>query len=300
MKTILFSLCTLFCLDVQAQQFAVVEVHVRNFEFSPATFTAVVGDTIRFLWDIGTHTTTSTSVPAGAAMWDSPMDARTETFDYKTSQPGNYSFKCTPHEAFGMVGTFVVNSGLPVKLISLSAQSQKDKVVIQWKTETEVNSDHFVVRRSEDGINFSEIGTLPAFGNSVAEQSYSFVDSSAKSFLKFIYYQLATVDRDGSTEYSKIILYKNEASKESSLIVKLFPNPTPANSHVHLYFNSESNSELQIALTSLDGKVVMKETLLSSPGVNHSHLHMPDLVPGVYFLNLYLDGRREQYRIVIK
>lgn len=287
-------------MDVQGQQFGVVEVHVRNFTFAPETFTATVGDTIRFIWDIGSHTTTSTSVPAGAAAWDSPIGGANTQFDYKTTQKGNYSFKCTPHEGLGMVGNFVVNSGLPVKLISFSALPQKDNIVIQWKTETEVNSDHFVIKRSEDGSNFSEIGTIRASGNSVEEHSYSFVDSSAKAFLRFIYYQLATVDRDGSTEYSKIILYRRDAAKQRPLIVKLFPNPVPANGHVHLYYNSESNSELQIALTSLDGKVVMKERLISSPGVNHTHLHLPGVMPGVYLLYLYIDGRIEKSKIVIK
>lgn len=58
------------------------KIKVSNFQFSPATTNAVVGDTILFIWISGTHTTTSTSVPLGAASWDTPMTSTNKKFKY--------------------------------------------------------------------------------------------------------------------------------------------------------------------------------------------------------------------------
>ena len=48
-------------------------IHVGSFYFTPGNLNVNVGDTVRWVWDNGSHTTTSTTIPAGAATWDSPM-----------------------------------------------------------------------------------------------------------------------------------------------------------------------------------------------------------------------------------
>lgn len=85
-------------------------VTVENFSFSPNAIADVgVGDTIRWNWVSGTHTTTSTTIPAGAATWNSPISAGNPTFEYKVTVAGAYNYKCTPHAAGGMVATFTAS-----------------------------------------------------------------------------------------------------------------------------------------------------------------------------------------------
>lgn len=84
-------------------------VSVSNFQFSPNTLNVNVDDTVRFTWVSGTHTTTSVSIPNGAATWDSPMTSGVNQFDYKVTVAGNYGYKCTPHQGMGMVGGFVAS-----------------------------------------------------------------------------------------------------------------------------------------------------------------------------------------------
>jgi plastocyanin len=88
----------LFILALNTISFATVRtITVANFSFTPALVNAVVGDTIKWSWSIGDHTTTSTSVPTGAAVWDSPISSLSTTFTYVITTPGNYSYQCTPH-----------------------------------------------------------------------------------------------------------------------------------------------------------------------------------------------------------
>ncbi len=84
-------------------------VNVSNFTFSPSNLPGViVGDTIKWQWINGEHTTTSLTIPAGAQVWDSPLSTGTQTFSYIVTVPGNYHYKCTPHFP-GMEGFFTAN-----------------------------------------------------------------------------------------------------------------------------------------------------------------------------------------------
>lgn len=93
---------------------AVVVINQTGYHFSPSDVSVNVGDVIRWVWSSDSHTTTSKSVPAGAATWDSPLNSTKTSFEYTVTVPGSYSYVCTPHESMGMVGTFTasVSSGV--------------------------------------------------------------------------------------------------------------------------------------------------------------------------------------------
>lgn len=77
--------------------------------FVPASGIAInIGDTIRWEWDNGFHTTTSTTIPAGAASWDEPIDAGNTSFIYVPTVGGTYHYTCLPHSSMGMDGSFTV------------------------------------------------------------------------------------------------------------------------------------------------------------------------------------------------
>src|SRR6476469_4353080 len=70
--TLLF---TLTLLALSTVSFAKkITIKVSNFQFSPSSVNAKVGDTIIFKWVNGTHTTTSSTIPANAKVWDKPID----------------------------------------------------------------------------------------------------------------------------------------------------------------------------------------------------------------------------------
>ncbi len=84
-------------------------VNVADFSFNPPTLPNVhVGDTVKWQWLNGIHTTTSLTIPAGALPWDSPLSSSNQTFRYVVTVAGNYNYQCTPH-APSMAGSFVAN-----------------------------------------------------------------------------------------------------------------------------------------------------------------------------------------------
>ncbi len=96
-------------------------INVQNYSFSPSSITDVqVGDTIRWVWVSGSHTTTSTTIPAGAATWDHPINSTSTFYEYAVTLSGTYNYKCTPHAAMGMVGSFTVNGSVPTLSVTPS------------------------------------------------------------------------------------------------------------------------------------------------------------------------------------
>jgi plastocyanin len=106
------NLLSLFiCLLAAATQMSAT-VHLINQQgltFSPDNLTVLVGDTVRFRWNSGTHNTVSTVVPEGAATWNSPLNSGNQSYDYEVTVAGNYEYRCTFHSGQDGVFTAVSN-----------------------------------------------------------------------------------------------------------------------------------------------------------------------------------------------
>ncbi len=105
---------TLFSLVIFSSNAAihVVLVGVDGNKFAPTNLNVFVGDTIRFKWVNGFHTTTSTSIPAAAESWDEVIAKSGDEFDYIVKTEGEYSYECTPHVRMGMVASFTATQSV--------------------------------------------------------------------------------------------------------------------------------------------------------------------------------------------
>lgn len=106
MKKSLFLICFLlsFVLIIPAKS-ATTNIDVSDFAFSVVSFDAAVGDTITWTLVSGTHTTTSTSVPTGAASWNYTFTGVGDSYSYVITVPGIYEYNCAFHPTT-MMGSF--------------------------------------------------------------------------------------------------------------------------------------------------------------------------------------------------
>jgi plastocyanin len=135
--TLIFaSAFTLFSLNGNA---ATINVAVANFNFTPATFTAVVGDVIVFTLVSGSHNVTSPAggVPAGAApIASGSMSSIGQTYSYTVTMAGTYGYQCTIHPTT-MIGGFTASAtGIEDQasnlLTSVYPSPFKDKVTVKY------------------------------------------------------------------------------------------------------------------------------------------------------------------------
>lgn len=281
-------------------------VNVANFSFSPAAIdNVVVGDTVRWVWLGGNHTTTDTAVgsdnvlPAGAAKWNSPINSANTSFDYKVTVAGTYNYICIPHAAFGMVGSFTASTALPVILSSFQVGGINSNASLNWKTASEQNTDYFSVRRSSNGSEYTEIARIPAAGNSAAETSYSFTDTKVSSNQQYYYYNLAIVDKDGKRVFSDTKLFKNKLS-DLKLITSISPNPVSGTGHLMMTFNADKEGKMNVQVINADGKTIISTMMQAYPGVNNGHLHLGNLSAGSYSVVCLLNGIKETRQVIVK
>ena len=289
----------LFATLLFIKSFATVhKVQVSNFQFSPASVNAVLGDTIKWVYVNGFHTTTSTTIPAGATVWDAKMQSPGATFLYKLTVQGTYNYECTVHPTV-MQGAIVVSGALPVVLAKFLIAPLKTGALISWLTAAEHNTDHFEIMRSTDDKNFVKIASVPAKGNSSITSNYSYADNKLPANNRYVYYYLNIVDKDGRKTLSDIKMFTNTSS-DSKLITSLSPNPVSRAGHLMLQFNSEKNSSLHVQLFNSVGRLVKEDNMTAVTGLNNGHFHIGDIAPGIYTVTFSMDGKKESYIIVVE
>lgn len=128
-------------------------------------------------------------------------------------------------------------SALPIEWLNFDATLQEtQKVKLAWRTATETNNDHFVIERSNDGLNWQAIEHIGGAGNSDRESSYQSLDPDPPRGMS--YYRIKQVDFDGQFSYSpaRSILMK----ATNNIEVKIYPNPT-----THTLFLEGQTDDLQ-------------------------------------------------------
>jgi len=106
---------------------------------------------------------------------------------------------------------------LPIELMVFIARPlNATDVQLNWTTATEINSSHFDIERSTQGITWIKIGTVAAAGNSHSNLSYNLIDKNVFDSDEVtntdFYYRLNMVDLDGQFEYSDVRQVKFEST----------------------------------------------------------------------------------------
>jgi plastocyanin len=102
-------LMTSLALGVLAVGTSQAVTHVINFggtlgnTYSPTTFSAAVGDTVKWVGSFSAHPLASTTIPTNAPPWGTTSGS---SFSYQIGVAGDYHYKCTVHP--GMIGSFSV------------------------------------------------------------------------------------------------------------------------------------------------------------------------------------------------
>jgi hypothetical protein len=149
--------------------------------------------------------------------------------------------------AFGF-DTIVIDASLPVELVSFNARENRNSILLNWTTATEVNNYGFEIERKvadqeQENGKFEKIGFVNGAGNSNSSKSYSFTDNT---LLGRVYmYRLKQIDNDGSYEYSKEIKVVLNNLPEYSL-EKNYPNPFNPSTTIKYKLPVDSRVDLKI------------------------------------------------------
>jgi len=281
------------CLSVAfANVDTIIKIQVVNYQFKPKTVNAKVGDTIRWVWKVGKHTTTSTSVPTNAITWNKPIDVSHTRFTYVVRKAGTYQYRCNFHFSLGMVGTLKVTKPLTAELNGFVVDDASTNAVLNWKAKSAQDVSYFSVQRSTDGDNFTEIARVqPDLSN-----QYKFTDNNSTSS-KYVYYQVELIDVKGTSELSEIRMFTQKASA-NKLVTSISPNPV--SNHIMLQFNADEEGTMSVQLYNQSGAFITRTQMAAFKGLNNGHFHLGDLSPGTYYIVCTLGRTTEKHTIIVK
>lgn len=126
----------------------------------------------------------------------------------------------------GEVWTFTtgIDSVVPVELVSFTAATNGNTVMLEWKTSTEKNNSGFEIERKSGSGNWVKRGFVPGRGTTTEAGIYTFTDQTEGTESGTLYYRLKQIDYDGTFTYLQEV--KTDISKPGSFnLHQNYPNP---------------------------------------------------------------------------
>lgn len=182
--------------------------------------------------------------------------------------PNSYTDDATNNSSSDDLG--VADISLPVSLLSFNTQNiDCNQNEISWTTGSEINNKGFTIQRSIDGKTFDDIAFMESNPKAtLGVREYRLLDKQLDGSDKF-YYRLKQISLNN--QYKIFNTKSVEVNCESNLDISLYPNPAKE----ELYFNitSPTDTDLELLIYALDGKLVSRQTSTLYNGViDISHL----------------------------
>ncbi|TMI94831.1 MAG: T9SS type A sorting domain-containing protein [Bacteroidetes bacterium] len=198
-----------------------------------------------------------------------------------SSNLGNSS--CLFTDGVSIITLIVNNCGpvLDVDLLSFNGKLSNHNANLLWITSKEFEAISFVVERSADGINFTNVATVDGHGNSSNENNYyTFTDPTA--VLGRAFYRIAMKNANGKKKYSQVISLMDEVIDFSLNNIL-----NPFNYELNFEVQVPENTTIEVVLTNLSGKPLRKESFIAYGGVNSLTIPNTEGLPaGIYILQV--------------
>ena len=265
-KTVAFLSILLINLSVKAHIDTVLVGPNNSTSFSPANFTMNMGDTVRWIWESGSHTTTSTNIPTSALSWNSSMNSSVQSFTYVPSEIGTYNYVCTPHSSV-MKASFTVICNIDTSVYSSNDTliSNASNVNYQW---VDCNNNYIGLAKDSNKLFIPTINGTYA----VIITQNACIDTS-------LCYNVTNVD------------VKENVSMFS---LEIYPNPSNGVFRIN---NSEKFNDANIIVFNSIGKKVHE---INSFNENAVRIDISDHSKGIYFLEITEGKRKLSSKLILR
>lgn len=167
---------------------------------------------------------------------------------------------------------------LPVELVNFTSVCNGNAVELTWTTASETNNNFFTVQRSEDGVNFRDIGTRQGYGTSTQMHFYSFTDTEPTSGAT--YYRLKQTDYNGQFTTSPLIA--QDQCGNGGETVSSFAN----GDDVVIDIFTPGTSQYTIHVFDAQGKLIATDVVAAAEGNNRYDLNGVIPSVGMYMITV--------------
>lgn len=219
------------------------------------------------------------------------MQAVTPAGGQQGNCPSDFLWVNQAPQSRGQVNTS--QSPLPIELLDFTATLIGERVLLKWRTATELNNDYMTIERSTSPQSgrFVEIGRVAGAGTSYDVRTYSLWDEHPEPGLN--YYRLRQVDYDDQETYSELVVIRTGKADTG----KLEAAPNPATSELFVQWPAAGSDVAVLQLIDANGRLLQSTQIPA--GATGTTLGISDLAPGAYLLRQQ-DGREVRYRRFVK
>jgi len=210
----------------QINEYASIDLTNGSWHYADGTPGISVTQSANLIQAVSTNSSLSQSIDTA-----NKSNSFVVTSSFTSSFDVKFGFNQTSHgwsgnDQFSILfrGAAPAGSLLPVTIINWNAVYANNNVTLKWITTMERNASHFIIERSFDGVEYSDITVLFTAGNSDINVNYSYTDKVPAGNSGIIYYRLKMVDMDGRNKTSDIRIVRIGKSAEGVKILA-YPNP---------------------------------------------------------------------------
>lgn len=176
---------------------------------------------------------------------------------------------------------------LPVALTIYTAMAVNNNQAVNviWTTASEQGNKYFIVQRSADSVQFSNLDTVAAAGRPDSGASYIYTDNLPLPGND--YYRLQRVDVSGNDTLYKILtvaMGKGSDSIQPPNQLRLSPNP--ATGLVYLHLVDSSLGAMQISVMDMQGRILRVWEFQKQDRIWDQSIDVSWLSRGVYALQI--------------
>lgn len=204
----------------------------------------------------------------------------------------------------GQLAFEIDNNPLPLNLLKFKAEKNGDRsVLLNWETVNEIGTSHFIVQRSEDGHNWTDIGSVDAAGQSAEVRKYSFMDRNVydgkRPSARFLY-RLMMIDLDSKYGFSNIDVVKFSAEGRGTSVF-VYPNPSSIGLNVEFDTSVDGLVPANMELFNTLGALIYSRKLTEGTEIEYIHYATSNIPSGTLFLRVTdADGQMiSQDKIVV-
>jgi len=197
-----------------------------------------------------------------------------------------YTLSWSGINSFSEFSAYGNGSPLPVELLTFQAEPGDGLVSIHWLTATEINNDYFMVQRSSDAHNFTDIEKVNGAGNTSLVKTYQSFDK--KPLEGISYYRLKQVDYNGSVSYSAIVSVKFNPD-EYLQIEEIHPQPNQQS--IRFRLSNPATNQADVVILDAGGRFVYQSRQGQVQKDWQGTLNLGDLPKGVYLISFRMTGK---------
>jgi hypothetical protein len=199
--------------------------------------------------------------------------------------------------AVGSLGTILTTEiTTPVELISFTAETDNNNVVLNWKTATETNNSGFEILRSgQNENNWGQIGFVEGRGTTTNESNYSFTDRDLST--GNYEYKLKQIDYDGSFHYSNVVDITISEPTEFTLSQN-YPNPFNPSTAIQYSIPESGNVKLKV-FNSIGEEVATLVNNYKEAGSYKVTFNANGLSSGIYYYKLSSNGFNQVKKMIL-